>query len=138
MNYTENYHLPQWDETDRIMRTDFNQMCADIESGIGMVEAKADEAFKPGKLPYVVGSYTGNGATLEVNVGFSPRFVIICSNSQSALSSGNVGGVLLGSRNVHSERFYVTETGFRLVYNSMYLQPAVNVNGFSYDYIAFQ
>ena len=34
MNYTANYHLPQWDETDRIMRTDFNQMCADIESGL--------------------------------------------------------------------------------------------------------
>ena len=34
MNYTEKYHLPQWDETDRIMRTDFNQMCADIESGL--------------------------------------------------------------------------------------------------------
>ena len=26
MNYTEKYHLPQWEETDRIMRTDFNQM----------------------------------------------------------------------------------------------------------------
>ena len=25
MNYTERYHLPQWEETDRIMRTDFNQ-----------------------------------------------------------------------------------------------------------------
>ena len=34
MNYTEKYHLPQWDETDRIMRTDFNQMCADMEVGL--------------------------------------------------------------------------------------------------------
>ena len=34
MNYTENFHLPQWDEHDRIMRSDFNQMCADIESGL--------------------------------------------------------------------------------------------------------
>ena len=34
MNYTAKYHLPQWDETDRIMRADFNQMCADIESGL--------------------------------------------------------------------------------------------------------
>lgn len=34
MNYTEKYHLPQWEETDRIMRTDFNQMCADMESGL--------------------------------------------------------------------------------------------------------
>ena len=34
MNYTEKYHLPQWEETDRIMRTDFNQMCADMETGL--------------------------------------------------------------------------------------------------------
>ena len=34
MNYTEKYHLPQWEETDRIMRTDFNQMCADMEAGL--------------------------------------------------------------------------------------------------------
>ena len=34
MNYTENFHLPQWDETDRIMRTDFNRMCANMEEGL--------------------------------------------------------------------------------------------------------
>ncbi|MBD5148842.1 MAG: hypothetical protein HDT18_00345 [Oscillibacter sp.] len=34
MNYTEKYHLPQWDETDRILRVDFNQMCLNIEKGL--------------------------------------------------------------------------------------------------------
>ena len=34
MNYTKNYHLPQWEETDRIMRTDFNRLCADMEAGM--------------------------------------------------------------------------------------------------------
>ena len=34
MNYTKNYHLPQWDENDRIMRADFNRMCADMEAGL--------------------------------------------------------------------------------------------------------
>ena len=34
MNYTEKYHLPQWEETDRIMRTDFNEAMANIENGI--------------------------------------------------------------------------------------------------------
>ncbi len=43
MNYTENYHLPQWEETDRIMRTDFNQMCADIESGLTRTAADRAE-----------------------------------------------------------------------------------------------
>ena len=27
MEYTKNYHLPQWAEEDRVMRTDFNTMC---------------------------------------------------------------------------------------------------------------
>lgn len=34
MQHTPNFHLPQWDETDRVMRTDFNQMCANIEDGL--------------------------------------------------------------------------------------------------------
>lgn len=48
MNYTEKYHLPQWEETDRIMRTDFNQMCADIESGLGA--GRTDCAEKTAEL----------------------------------------------------------------------------------------
>lgn len=42
MNYTENYHLPQWKESDRIMMNDFNQMCLDIESGIDSAKAEAN------------------------------------------------------------------------------------------------
>ena len=44
MNYTEKYHLPQWAESDRILMTDFNQMCADIEAGITAAKAAADSA----------------------------------------------------------------------------------------------
>lgn len=44
MNYTKNYHLPQWDETDRIMRTDFNQMCADMEAGLAKTARDAAAA----------------------------------------------------------------------------------------------
>ena len=34
MQYTKNYHLPQWVKEDRIMMNDFNQMCADMEAGL--------------------------------------------------------------------------------------------------------
>lgn len=44
MNYTENHHLPQWEETDRIMRKDFNQMCADMEAGLDENAAAAAAA----------------------------------------------------------------------------------------------
>lgn len=40
MNYTENYHLPQWDEDDRILRTDFNQMCENMETGLNAVDQR--------------------------------------------------------------------------------------------------
>ena len=43
MNYTEKYHLPQWDETDRIMRTDFNRMCRDMEAGLEKTISSAAE-----------------------------------------------------------------------------------------------
>ncbi len=46
MNYTENYHLPQWVKSDRIMMEDFNQMCLDIEAGLteNVSGAAADNA----------------------------------------------------------------------------------------------
>lgn len=51
MNYTENYHLPQWDEDDRILRTDFNRMCADMESGLCQnAQAAADASSQGGAL----------------------------------------------------------------------------------------
>lgn len=34
MNYTENYHLPQWEENDRVMRTDFNDAMSSLENGL--------------------------------------------------------------------------------------------------------
>ena len=43
MNYTENYHFPQWEETDRVMRTDFNQMCADMEAGLVASRIRQEE-----------------------------------------------------------------------------------------------
>lgn len=34
MDYTKNYHLPQWVDEDRIMRRDFNNAMASIENGL--------------------------------------------------------------------------------------------------------
>ena len=68
MNYTEKYHLPQWEESDRVMRTDFNQAMAGIESGLIQREAKETQLSsqiaavnqKAEAKPYVTGSYVGN------------------------------------------------------------------------------
>ncbi len=45
MNYTENYHLPQWVKSDRIMMEDFNAAMSSIEGGLttgGRAKAQAE------------------------------------------------------------------------------------------------
>ena len=81
MNYTENYHLPQWEETDRIMRTDFNQMCADMEAGIMDVRGRAergDEAVKAltakAQTSANNAQTTANSALSKANAAYCPAF----------------------------------------------------------------
>lgn len=40
MDYTKNYHLPQWVDEDRIMRQDFNSAMANIENGLSANRAE--------------------------------------------------------------------------------------------------
>ena len=44
MEYTKNYHFPQWAENDRIMMQDFNQMCADMEKGLLQTREQGGQA----------------------------------------------------------------------------------------------
>ena len=55
MEYTKNYHLPQWKEDDRIMMRDFNDAMVQLEKAIA-------EAGKP---QCKTGTYVGNGKTME-------------------------------------------------------------------------
>ena len=144
MNYTENYHLPQWEETDRIMRTDFNQMCADMEAGLtanreaadaGIAEAKTEAA----KLPYVVGSYTGTNYEMTFDIGFRPSFLIIsgplCHNSSSSCM-GQYNIITAG--NTQSKAVTFTDTGFILHdMKEVYYPNLINWKQ-NYDYIAFR
>lgn len=42
MDYTVNYHLPQWVESDRILMEDFNEAMAGIDTGIKSAQDTAD------------------------------------------------------------------------------------------------
>ena len=60
MNYTKNYHLPQWEEDDRVLRSDFNNAMAALEDGLqanaqGVREAKT-EAVCGGDICWNCGS----------------------------------------------------------------------------------
>lgn len=70
MNYTPNYQLPQWEQTDRVIMDDFNNAMSTIEEGLS---AKCEMYF---------GTYTGTGTYGENNptvlhLGFQPRMVFL-------------------------------------------------------------
>ena len=146
MEYTKNYHLPQWEESDRIMRTDFNQMCADIDEGIARAQATAgtarNEAAEAAVLPYIVGSYTGNGGTVQVETGFSPRFIIITTQQPAYQAAWMQILVAAGRKNMtrmigyYNQGFTVTEHTENPGITKTY--PRLNTSGTVYFFIAFR
>ena len=160
MNYTNNYHLPQWAETDRIMMEDFNQAMADIEEGMSdnaqaaetaqaaaaTAQASADavaDSYMPGNKPYVVGSYTGTGEAATITLGFRPSFLIISGMGDTLQSNSTVEwdryfGMTAG--NAIPNRLDLTSTGFVIYPQSLTqnLYPDFTESGRTYDYIAFR
>ena len=162
MNYTQNYHLPQWVRSDRIMMDDFNQMSRDLENGLrsnAQAAAAAQSAANSAKsaanaaqstantarseaavLPYVVGSYTGTGAAQSVRLGFKPKFLII-SGSVPVSGAFKYGMDFLAvtAGNSVSEKVQLTSTGFSLnPPTEEYGLPNLTMNKRVYDYIAFK
>lgn len=146
MNYTTNYHLPQWVKTDRIMMDDFNAAMSSLEEGLTEAKETADTAktlgtaaYSPEMKPYAVGSYVGNESTLSINLGFRPSFVIISATDftggSSAAHCGKYVGITAGNKLRHNITF--TDTGFTVTAPSTEGYP--NLNAFQYyDYIAFR
>lgn len=139
MNYTENYHLPQWVKTDRIMMDDFNAAMASLEDGLTTAQATADEAVR---LPYAAGSYVGNGVSLwdgqDINLGFRPSFVIVSGQKEvHGYYTGTERYFVATAGTVFSTYITLTDTGFHLSYSSND-SPNLNEADHVYDYIAFR
>ncbi len=162
MEYTTNYHLPQWVESDRIMMGDFNQMCSDIDGGILQAQEAADAAqsaadnaqntantaqasadaaqAEAAKLPYVVGSYTGSGGGMTVELGFRPSFLIISGATISySTDRGNLGAYsIITAGNILPNFVVFTDTGFTINPAASNEYPKLTENIRVYDYIAFR
>ena len=83
MEYTTNYQLPTWVETDRIQMDDFNDMTEKIDTALGEHQKIIS---KSGNCIIVSGSYAGNGAVdnlkpISLTFDYSPLLVIICPES---------------------------------------------------------
>lgn len=154
MDYTKNYHLPHWEKSDRIRMEDFNEMCGNIEKGMGAAQSeaeaahaaagaamdKASAAYAPDQKPYAVGSYIGNGYQVVVELGFRPSFLII-SGARSVTTAESAGIAyynLITAGNVSGGSFTFTDTGFTVQRATGKNLPALEVSGRVYDYIAFR
>ena len=158
MNYTTNYHLPQWVESDRIMMEDFNEAMEAIDTGVAAAQTAAESAqskadaaqsaagsaYTPDNKPYVVGSYTGDGSSTarHFNLGFKPSFLII-GGQNGSYTEGNetlyrlaiVGGPWSASvATLENTGFYVSGESS----SDMKMKPRLNVNNYRYYYIAFR
>ena len=167
MNYTTNYHLPQWVETDRIQMEDFNDAMAAMDQGMAEAKVAAEaaqeaartaqaaaeiaqssanavaDAYTPGNQPYVVGSYTGTGADMTITLGFRPKFLIL-SGMESTITTNSTStwdryfGLCDGS--ILSLRVAFLDTGFTVYARGGSRQnfPDFTDSGRTYCYIAFR
>ncbi len=133
MNYTTNYHLPQWAETDRIQMEDFNQAMADIDEGLS-------ETYGPERKAYVSGEVTIYGDTPTgtlVTFDFEPSFVVVHGGSPALILQGESGRI--SDSYTYMEAFTHSLTlqlyGNQLRLSSRQSQATLDV---SLSYVAFQ
>ena len=159
MKRTANYDLPTWQQDDAIRMKDFNDLTgkldAALKSGadaqtalqnaIKAVKATAENAYSSANKPYVAGSYTGNGGTQTVDLGFKPRFLVISRgfdkgdySADYALFAGTPEQIDSWMAKVVS----ITDTGFTVkmaTYNtSTCPQLWLNTGGKTYSYLALR
>ena len=91
MEYTSNYQLPVWAETDRILRTDFNDAYQKLDAALAALTA-ADGTLESaiasgGNARIVHGTYVGTGASRQGNectltFELPPLLVVVCPHTQ--------------------------------------------------------
>ena len=73
-NHTANYDLCQWEATDQVLRTDFNQDNAKIDAALA--------ALAGGLFKMRCGYYVGNDAPDQTfTLGFTPKVVLVLHNT---------------------------------------------------------
>ena len=100
MNYTENYQLNQWEETDRVLMDDFNADNQRIEAALA---AKCEMVF---------GQYTGDGMESRfIPLGFTPSLVVVTNQVGTMVEGSYVyGGIAM--TNADGSGVEIAENGF--------------------------
>ena len=109
LEYTKNYHLNQWEPTDRVLREDFNEDNRKIEEALGK------------KVEIVLGTYTGNSTTYtssqNIVLGWKPKAILVFAVSDANGKLDNLPAQL-AIAGESSSCISITDTGFT-VYNEL-------------------
>ena len=137
-NSSEHLGLHLWEPTDQVLRTEFNQNWTKIDTAVNAAQETAEAAQSAAEQrPYVIGSYTGNGGTQSITLGFQPSFVIITAQPANSRDTAFIA-VSGGSEAASTLSF--TETGFTVMVTptSYETYPLTNQNGTFYHYLALR
>ena len=137
-NTSEHLGLHLWEPTDQVLRTEFNQNWTKIDTAVNAAQETAEAAQSAAEQrPYVIGSYTGNGGTQSITLGFQPSFVIITAQPANSRDTAFIA-VSGGSEAASTLSF--TETGFTVMVTptSHETYPLTNQNGTFYHYLALR
>lgn len=82
-NHTKNYNLCQWEATDTVVHTDFNEDNQKLDAALAQENAAWKEAVAAvtATVPKIaMGTYTGNGAASRtISLNFTPKAVFVCT-----------------------------------------------------------
>lgn len=112
MDYTTNYHLPQWVETDRVQMEDFNAAMAGIEDGL----SKGAQEYR------LVNTYGMAVDSTVYTFPRAPRFVILFGSYASTCVAAGSTGSMIDYYTYSAER----KVGFQLTGNKLILKEREN------------
>ena len=157
-NHTTNYQLCQWEATDKVLRTDFNEdnqkIDAAMKANADALAGKADSsalAEIAASIPKVaVGTYSGDGAASRtISLPFTPKAVFLCDQAGHTAEDISYlrnkyfyGGLALTGAPVVAGSFTlltITENGFtvgQLTDSDNYQFYNGNASGVVYHYLA--
>lgn len=162
METTTNYKLPQWVKADQIKMDDFNDAFGKLDAAlkenadaqtalqevVNAVKSTAEGAYSSENKPYTAGSYTGNGSTQTITLGFKPSFLVISRGIDEGQGTGAHGVWLGGEANLNDvlgKVLSLTPTGFTVTNSrsasydgTIWPDLWINIADAPYSYIAFQ
>ena len=105
-NYTQHYHLHQWEPEDSFLRTDFNGDFQRLDEALAGLDGRKPELR--------LGRYTGDGTqNRAVALGCAPRAVLLFCRDREALLAWPGAPYVYAYNNRPGNMLILTEPAFR-------------------------